>query len=365
MCLNPSHIWVERGPGYEQIPVSCQQCWRCRSNKVNNYVGRSLCELHSSDWSVALTLTYAPKAERDEDLAHKVLLPLHFQQFIRALRDSHHKIRYLGVGEYGSLKGRAHFHAILFGRGKRLEIPHGRIAHHKAWPHGHVKADWNMDEKAMRYVCKYVLKNEPGKYWFTLSKKPAIGSAWFMEKALAAGQLGVLPRSFLYRPPGGDQGRPYMLRGAVKRDYIRAAFDSYLEHHTLDLATCSEWIRDAIVKVWRDDRVKEARGYVEPLKNMAEDFNRGRISESGLKALLKSMVIEYTHNVTDNLEEDARHVAEEVKEIQAARRACRTDEAKRRIAAKHYPQLLADTPSIGGSSADQVVNQGLLLLAQS
>lgn len=244
MCVSPTHVWVERGPKWEQVPVACRRCWRCRSNRVSDYVGRSLCEASVSDWTLALTLTYAPRG----DLADKVLTPSHFQDFVRSLRRRGHLIRYLVAGEYGSLKGRAHFHTILFGRGPRLEISAGVNCHIEAWPHGHVFGSYNVDDRSLRYVCKYILKDDPGGSWFSLSKKPPLGAAFFEDLAERNVALGVLPSSFEYLPPGGQRGRPYLITGATRRDFVARLVDLWMSERPLDRARLSEWVLKAVEK---------------------------------------------------------------------------------------------------------------------
>lgn len=239
MCVSPSYIFKPYGPEGTKIPVPCKLCWRCRSNRLNDYVGRALAESATSDWTVTLTLTYAPT---QDGLSEKVLTPRHFQNFVRSMRKRGHKIRYIGTGEYGELKGRAHFHCILFGKGKPPEIPHQKNTHIDAWPHGHVFADWNADHGAMRYVCKYILKHEGTDSWFTLSKKPTIGAEWFARKAQQAVDKGVLPSSFEYLPPGGKRGHTYLLTGATRRDYINAVMAGWLERRELDTTRLSAWV---------------------------------------------------------------------------------------------------------------------------
>lgn len=244
MCINPSFVWMQRGPKWEQVPIPCKQCWRCKKNRVNDYVGRALAEAATSERVCTLTLTYAPRT----DLADKILHPRHFQLFMKLLRRAGHKVRYLVAGEYGDLRGRAHFHCILFfqelarppydgpvgvynpdhlaeplaSRPFSDAIPHQRMAHIREWPHGHILCDWNADERAIRYVCKYLLAEDKNRAWFSLSKKPALGAAWFAQKAAQARELGVLPSSFTYVPPGGDPARPVPITGASRRDYLNA-----------------------------------------------------------------------------------------------------------------------------------------------
>lgn len=246
MCINPSFIWVNKGPRWEKVDVPCKECWRCRKNRVNDYVGRAMCEASVSQRVCTLTLTYAPR----EDLADKILHPRHFQLFMKLLRRAGHKVRYLVAGEYGDLRGRAHFHCILFfqelvqvpyngplmgfynrqhatdpesARPFGADIPQMQISHIREWPHGHVFCDWNADERAVRYVCKYIVNDDKNRGWFSLSKKPPLGAAWFAQKAEQARFYGVLPSTFTYVPPGADpSAMPVPITGATRRDYLNA-----------------------------------------------------------------------------------------------------------------------------------------------
>ena len=244
MCIALSHIDVLRGPKWERIAVPCKKCWSCRKNRVEDYVARSLCEAATSERVATITLTYAPR----DDLADKILHPRHFQLFMKMLRRSGHRVRYLVAGEYGELRDRAHFHAILFFEKLAKvppsdapiynwdhladplasqpfgdHIPHQKNSHIREWPHGHVFVDWSCTPKSIRYVCKYVLADDKNRAWFSLSKKPALGAAWFAQKAATAKALDVLPRKFAYVPPGTENRKhPAVMSGATRRDYINA-----------------------------------------------------------------------------------------------------------------------------------------------
>lgn len=219
-----------------------------------------------------LTLTYAPR----DDLADKILTPRHFQLFMKQLRNAGHKVRYFVAGEYGDLKQRTHFHAILFfeklkrrpvgspvpfyNRGHVLNpetsavfsaaIPQMDMVHIREWPHGHVTCDWSMDERSVKYVCEYVLLGK-AKGWISMSKKPALGAAWFAKKAETAKRLGVLPSSFEYLPPGGNRDRPYLMTGATRRDYLNA-----ITQDENDRGRMSEWVQKTFDKYlnkrWED-----------------------------------------------------------------------------------------------------------------
>lgn len=261
MCIHPNNVWVQRGPNYEQVPVPCRACWRCKQNRVNDYVARALAEASTSAHTCTITLTYAPR----EDLADKILQPRHFQLFMKLLRRSGHKVRYLVAGEYGKLKDRAHFHALLFfehvapGNGIvpaygtydaafSRDMPHKRMVHIREWPHGHVTADWSASEKSARYVCKYLLADDKNSAWFSVSKKPALGAAWFARKATKALDYEVLPSTFEYLPPGGNKARPYLLTGASRRDYLNAICVDPAKRHRM-----SEWVQKSFDKYRRDE----------------------------------------------------------------------------------------------------------------
>ncbi|WP_296222808.1 hypothetical protein [uncultured Sphingomonas sp.] len=287
MCINPTFIWMERGPKWEKVPMPCKECWRCKKNRVNDYVGRALAEAATSERVCTLTLTYAPR----DDLADKLLHPRHFQLFMKLLRRAGHKVRYLVAGEYGDLRGRAHFHCILFfqelarpdydgphgtynpdhladplaSRPFGSEIPQMRMSHIREWPHGHIFCDWNADERSIRYVCKYLLADDKNRAWFSLSKKPALGAAWFAQKAQRARELGVLPSTFTYVPPGGDPSRPVPITGASRRDYLNA-----ITMDPADLPRMSDWARKTFEKHARARLMDELEH--QPPEVLAEQF---------------------------------------------------------------------------------------------
>jgi hypothetical protein len=252
MCISPNHIWVNRGPKWEQQPVGCRQCWRCKQNRVNDYVARCMAEASTSAHVCTITLTYAPR----DDLADQVLHPRHFQLFMKLLRRAGHVVRYLVAGEKGDLKGRTHFHALLFFTHVEplaigadvpsygapdapfcLQVPNKANVHIREWPHGHVRVDWSASEKSARYVCKYLLAENKNNAWFSLSKKPPLGAAWFAKRADLAASLGVLPSSFEYIPPNGSRDKSYLMTGATRRDFLnRITIDP------ADKPRMSEWV---------------------------------------------------------------------------------------------------------------------------
>jgi len=216
-------------------------------------------------------------------LADKVITPSHFQDFIRALRDRRHKLRYIATAEYGALKGRAHFHAILFWQTPKRpdrtalkpEMPHKRNFHFPKgiWDHGHAYAD-NMspnefDEKSIRYVCKYLLKDQDTDTWMTLSKKPPIGCQFFLDKADRDAALGVFPSSFNYTPPLAHKGRQYTLSGATKRFYLERLIDQMALKHNVPYSQLNEWTLKAVEKLEKWQWQREYLEQLTPEENIA------------------------------------------------------------------------------------------------
>lgn len=266
MCKKMTYVWLQRGEGYVQQPVPCRHCWQCRENALRDWIGRCLCEADRSDWAFPVTLTYATQ----EDLSHRVLHPDHWQKFVRALRDEiipgstakikKRSVRYFVAGEYGSLKGRAHFHALLFGSGEPPTIiPHkwdSSRAYIPQWKKGHVNVDKYVTPKTVRYVAKYILKgtdiNAETDNWFSVSKKPPLGASFFEDKASEAVAFSVMPSSFRYTPPGDDyqSKRRYMMTGATRRNYCRSVIRGLAGDDWQKIrASSDEWINRALDRV--------------------------------------------------------------------------------------------------------------------
>lgn len=160
------------------LEFGCQRCGPCLKNKVRLWVGRMLLELKEHKDSAFVTLTYNEENKpKDGSVVKKDL-----QDFLKRLRFrlGDRKIRYFGVGEYGTQSWRPHYHLIIYG----LSIFEGEEVK-LAWNKGFVHMGC-AEPKSMAYVCSYVLKNmtnkkdrrlEGRKEEFSLmSRKPAIGS---------------------------------------------------------------------------------------------------------------------------------------------------------------------------------------------
>lgn len=138
-------------PEYK-ILLPCNQCLPCRINRRRKWTARILLEnkyhLHSS----FITLTYSPENLPENGFLVKKDLQDFFKRLRRRIEPE--KIRYFACGEYGSLRGRPHYHAIIFGL---PPTPQTWDLIDRSWSRGRV--DVGMSEKdSIQYVAGYVAK---------------------------------------------------------------------------------------------------------------------------------------------------------------------------------------------------------------
>lgn len=104
MCLKPFRQGVAE--------FGCGQCLPCRLNRRRVWTARLMLESYLHEASVFLTLTYDP----EHHPADGSVSPRHLQLFMKKLRERvDGKLRFFGVGEYGDLNHRPHYHLVVFG----------------------------------------------------------------------------------------------------------------------------------------------------------------------------------------------------------------------------------------------------------
>jgi hypothetical protein len=101
------------------------------------------------EYNTFVTLTYADEYRPGDRSVHKKEL----QNFIKRLRkNSGLQFRYYGVGEYGDVTGREHYHIILFGYPCFYEE-----YIEASWPNGHVQVD-ALQPGGAGYIAGYTTK---------------------------------------------------------------------------------------------------------------------------------------------------------------------------------------------------------------
>ncbi|WNK14407.1 MAG: replication initiator protein [Microvirus sp.] len=152
--------------------LPCGKCAGCRLDHSRVWAIRLMHEKRMHKESVFVTLTY-----RKEDLPDVgTLVKEHLQAFHkrvhnRLVYDRGFGIRYYGVGEYGELNKRPHYHSILFGvRPKDAKLYSRALGEplytsdwlDGLWTHGDTKFGEVTFESA-QYCAKYCLKKVDGK----------------------------------------------------------------------------------------------------------------------------------------------------------------------------------------------------------
>lgn len=168
------------------LPVGCGKCLPCRISRRRLWTHRILMEASKNVESAFTTLTY----EEAELPKGGSLDPKHLQGFFKRLRFrlAPRKLRYYACGEYGEDFERPHYHAAIFGLGRK---DYGEIK--EAWGYGTVYTR-ELEKNGAQYVAGYVCKKVSGldgkeKTWLNgrypefarMSKRPGLGSSALPE----------------------------------------------------------------------------------------------------------------------------------------------------------------------------------------
>lgn len=190
MCINP-----QIHPNGLKTP--CRKCWQCKQNRINDWVGRCIAERETCVKCVTVTLTYGGGDTPESRFLRKSDITA----FVKELRNDGHKIRYFATGEYGSRKGRAHWHVVLFWWSEMPELEFEENIHVPWWPHGHTY--WKEGHiEALRYVMKYINKadnDDMAMKTMAMSRKPMLGSYYFRDLALRYIKQGLVPHRPFYK----------------------------------------------------------------------------------------------------------------------------------------------------------------------
>lgn len=195
LCANP---FVKDGEEY-----GCGQCAPCRINRRRLWTGRLMLEAQQHEHSCFVTLTY-----RAEDYpSDGSLRPRDVQLWLKRLRAAIEpkQVRYYAVGEYGTRRGRAHYHVIVFGLSS-----YDRGAIEGAWPYGSVHIG-TLTEASASYVCSYICKGDTrprvdGRHpeFCRMSLKPGIGAVAADRMAAAIKGACDVATGEYYAFPDGD-----------------------------------------------------------------------------------------------------------------------------------------------------------------
>lgn len=237
-CIAPKLVYYDtqagRNPATGKYPISfkpcnsslppitipCGQCRYCRLEKSRQWALRCIAEASLWPQNCFITLTYAPEyLPKDGSLVKK-----HFQDFMKRLRKKYGAgIRYFYCGEYGALKGRPHYHALLF----NFDFPDKELhsvsksgallycspSLNSLWPFGYSTIG-NVTFESAAYVARYVMKKVTGKQkndyyggrlpeFCDMSRRPGIARGWYEQykKDVFPHDCVILPNGKKCKPP--------------------------------------------------------------------------------------------------------------------------------------------------------------------
>lgn len=200
MCLNPTML-------PNGSTVGCRICWQCKQRRIDDWVGRCIAESMVCHESRFVTLTYGKDEYGNADHPSAVVLTYSdVQKWFKRLRKDGLKFKYFAVGEYGSMKGRAHWHILMYFQGQAPDVSMNERINDKYWPHGY--SQWESASiNAIRYCCKYITKNVDNfhdktktmkQYHLMMSKKPPLGYEYFQNLAQQYVDQRLAPQNLFY-----------------------------------------------------------------------------------------------------------------------------------------------------------------------
>lgn len=145
-----------------KIPVPCGRCAYCKETKTNQWIFRIMQEDKVAKYAAFITLTYDTRFVPISSNGFMTLCKEDVVKYMKRLRKATVKrfphslpLRYYFVGEYGSIKERPHYHAVVF------NVPDENLFRDAWILNGDLigKVDVGTVKGAsIAYVCKYIQK---------------------------------------------------------------------------------------------------------------------------------------------------------------------------------------------------------------
>jgi len=259
-------------PGHPTaIEVPCGHCKACRLLRARDWALRMDHELAYWDKACFVTLTYAKMP------AGESICKAEFVRFVKRLRKSlaPERIRFYGVGEYGTKRFRPHYHVILFGYAPNL-LTECRRRHEgyvvlrgslfDAWPHGEVYSG-TVTPASIRYVSNYVkdaLGGELAAQVYGERERPFSLMSQGLGRRFVDDNAEKLRGDRMVTVHGVPQGLPryYALRLGIEYDDPEATQERQ--------ERISETIQAHVVRTRRDFRYLNWHGSLDASREQAE-----------------------------------------------------------------------------------------------
>ena len=190
MCVSPIYLRKGVGNGHNVGRyVPCGHCLDCLNKRQNEWYVRFWCEerfqklVNPNSITIFLTLTY-----NETNLPQSREIALNdFRAFIKKIsrRQGNKRVRFYAVTENGTLRGRLHWHVLLFGFDPTVILKPLNKYFDDVWKKGFNSAEY-CTPRVFTYVSKYVTKDldtlKQDDSWKTISvcsKRPSLGMMFF------------------------------------------------------------------------------------------------------------------------------------------------------------------------------------------
>lgn len=200
---------IKKAYSKENITIPCGNCFECCQEYSKEWSFRIMneCSLYTDNCFITLTYKNNPIDLQPRDL----------QLFIKRLRKkiSPKKIRYFACGEYGSKKGRPHYHLIIFGwrpndlveffEDKGSIIYKSKMVE-DIWQNGFISVG-DVSQESAKYCAKYMQKMLQKSSSFKvppfvrMSLKPGIGTNWFLNNLKCLNTDKIYSNGFYIKIP--------------------------------------------------------------------------------------------------------------------------------------------------------------------
>ena len=221
MCVSPNKL-------DDGSLIACRNCWQCRERRVLDWQGRCIAEGKTSVGAHVVTLTYGPVDGKESHERAAVLTFSDVQKFLKRIRKAGFPCSYFVAGEYGSSKGRAHWHIVLYWHEVVPTVALRKNIQFAHWPHGYTYWD-EVSASSVRYVCKYLLKDlddAERQGHLSMSKKPPLGARYFARRAQDYVDAGLAPQDLFYSFPeakaGNGSALQFLLAGRSAEMFLTA-----------------------------------------------------------------------------------------------------------------------------------------------
>lgn len=218
------------------LPHPCRQCLSCRINARRVWSSRIMLEAQAHEHSCFVTFTYSKEPLNGS--VYKSHLSSTIHRLRERCREEDKGLRFFGVGEYGDISGRPHYHAALFGVGSQdrslIEAAWHSLRDPGGGEAGFVHCG-DLNSSSASYVSGYVTKKlvagdkrlgNRGPEFAVMSRRPGIGMVWVqaLVEGLNTSEGALYMARYKDVPVAFKIDGKLMPLGVLIRRYLRVFF---------------------------------------------------------------------------------------------------------------------------------------------